>query len=379
VFEKDVTRCPRRVIVHFMAVHRFVTCALWIVCAGCPAKDATPTPTPTSPATRDVPADAAVTAPVDAAPALDPALAARLPASGLMMATSEEGGLSVFRLDRTGLHLLRRGPGAEQTIWADPRTLVARNGGTRQHRHVTIQTFVDGGEPTTQEIASDGGPAPGVPVPDAALVHGRDGEVWLRRCMDTDIERVDRNNIVGCERTVYRRVHPPSTESDTTTPPAKPARPTTKPAGAVEQPAGITLKRTVVTRKNEAGNTDRHEVFTCTSSSGTALIPAIAEPTFEVYKARSVRWLRETPPIYAITGNSRSLIGEKHTSEDVFVGCDPTPLPSFLDLGDGMWARLEEIEVRRPDGSSAAPRGTWHVYVDETEIAAVPGHQLSVP
>jgi hypothetical protein len=364
-----------------MMMHRSLACALWLACAGCPAKDATPAPTPATSAAGAAAVDETAAPPVETAPApeplIAPALAPRLPASGLMMATSE-GGLSIFRLDRAGLHLLRRGPSADQMLWADPRTLVALHGGTFQRRDVTIRTYVDAGEPTTQEIANHDGPGPDLPVPGATLVHGRDGEVWLARCMDTDIERVDENNIVGCERTVYRRVHPPSTEPDTTTPPAAPAR-AAKPAAAVEQPPGITLKRKVVTLANEAGRTDKHEVFTCTSSSGTAQVPSLAEPAFDVYKARSVRWLRQSPPIYMITGSTRSLIGEKGTREDIFVGCDPAGLPAFLDLGDGIWARLEEIEAPRPDGRTPIPRGIWHVHVDEAAIASVPGLWLIAP
>lgn len=365
-------------------MHRFLTCALWLACAGCPAKDATPGPAPTAPtapAAAAAAADATAAAPVEAAPPpeplLAPALAPRLPANGLMMATSEDG-LSIFRLDRTGLYLLRRGPGADQVIWADSRTLVARHGGTFQDRDVTIRTYVDAGEPAIQEIANQGGPGADLPVPGATLVPGRDGEVWLARCMDTDIERVDENNIVGCERTVYRRVHPASTEPDTTAPPAAPVG-AAKPDVAVEPPPGITLKRKVVTLANEAGRTDKHEVFTCTSSSGTAQVPSLAEPAFDVYKARSVRWLRQNPPIYMITGSTRSLIGEKGTREDIFAGCDPAGLPAFVDLGDGVWARLEEIEVQGADGSTAVPRGIWHVHVDEAEIARVPGLSLIVP
>jgi hypothetical protein len=119
-------------------------------------------------------------------------------------------------------------------------------------------------------------------------------------------------------------------------------------------------------------------------SASERSIVACIRPRLSPTPSRAKRRARcagfgETPPIYGGAGRTASLTGEKHTSEDVFVGCDPTPLPSFLDLRDGVWARLEEIEVRRPDGSSAAPRGIWHVYVDETEIAAVPGHRLSVP
>jgi hypothetical protein len=365
-----------------MRMHRFLVGALWLACAGCPAKDATPgpAPTPTTSAAGAAPADAMGAPPVDAAPApeplLAPALAPRLPESGLMMATSE-GGLSIFRLDRNGLHLLRRGPNADQMIWADARTLVARHGGGFHDREVTIRTYVDAGEPTIQEIANHRGPDADLPVPGAVLIHGRDGEVWLQRCMDTDIERVDENNVVGCARTVYRRVHPPSTEPDTATSPAAPAR-AAKPT-AIAPPPGITLKRKVVTLANEAGRTDKHEVFTCTSASGSAQIPALVEPAFDVYKARSVRWLRQSPPIYMITGSTRSLIGEKGTREDIFVGCDPAGLAAFLALGDGIWAWLEQIEAPRADGSTAVPRGLWHVHVDETEIARVPGLRLSAP
>lgn len=352
--------------------------ALWLACAGCPAKDATPTPAP--PATQTATAGENAAPPADAAPApaplLAPALASRLPENGLMMATGE-GGLSIFRLDRAGLHLLRRGPGADQWLWADPRTLIARHGGTFERRDVTIRTYLDAGEPTTQEIANQGGPGADLPVPGGALVPGRDGAVWLKRCMDTDIERVDENNIVGCERAVYRRVHPPSSEPDTTTPPAAPAG-AAKPDTAVEPPPGITLTRKVVTLANEAGRTDRHEVFTCTSASGTAQVPPLAEPAFDVYKARSVRWLRQSPPIYRITGSTRSLIGEKGTREDIFIGCDPAGVAAFLDLGDGIWAWREEIEPG-PDGRPPIPGGTWHVHVDETEIARVPGLWLVVP
>jgi hypothetical protein len=356
---------------------------MWLACGGCPAKDATPRPepTPTTAAAGAATADKAATPPVDAAPApeplLAPALAPRLPANGLMMATSE-GGLSIFRLDTTGLHLLRRGPSADQMLWADPRTLVALHGGTFERRDVTIRTYVAAAEPTTQAIANQDGPGPDLPVPGASLVPGSDGEVWLKRCMDTDIERVDENNIVGCERTVYRRVHPPSTEPDTTTPPAAPAR-AAKSDAAVEQPPGITLKRKVVTLANEAGRTDKHEVFTCTSSSGSAQVPVLAEPAFDVYKARSVRWLRQNPPIYTITGSTRSLIGEKDTREDLFVGCDPAGLAAFLDLGDGIWAWLEEIEEPHPDRQIPMYKGIWHVHIDETEIARVPGLWLVTP
>jgi hypothetical protein len=360
---------------------RWFLCALWLACAGCPAKDATPgpAPIPTTSAAGAATAEKTAAAPVEAAPApeplLAPALAERLPVNGLMLAMFADG-LSIFRLDRTGLHLLRRGPDPGQMIWADSRTLIALHGGTFEHRDVTIRTYVDAGEPTTQEIANQGGPGPDLPVPGAALIHGRDGEVWLKRCMDTDIERVDENNIVLCERTVYRRVHPPSTDLDTTTPPAAPAE---KPAARVEQPEGIKLKRKTVTLRNEAHRTDKHEVFTCTSPSGTAQVPALAEPAFDVYKARSVRWLRQSPPIYMVTGSTRSLIGEKGTREDIFVGCDPAGVAGYVDLGDGIWAWLEEIEVQRPDGAYASPRGIWHVHVDETEIARVPGLWLITP
>jgi hypothetical protein len=296
-----------------------------------------------------------------------------------MLATIEDG-LRIFRLDRTGLHLLRRGPAPGQMIWADPRTLVALHGGTFEHRDVTIRTYVDAGEPATQEIANQGGPGPDLPVPGAALIPGRDGEVWLERCMDTDIKRVDENNVVGCERTVYRRVHPPSPNSDlapdTTKPPAAPPA---KPVAQVEPPAEIELKRKVVTLRNEAGRTDKHEVFTCTSPSGTAQVPPLAEPAFDVYKARSVRWLRQSPPLYVITGSTRSLIGEKGTREDIFLGCDPAGVAGYLDLGNGIWAWLEEIEVQRPEGGLALPNGIWHVQVDETAMARVPGHWLTAP
>ncbi|HWN67496.1 MAG TPA: hypothetical protein VNM90_07635, partial [Haliangium sp.] len=238
------------------------------------------------------------------------------------------------------------------------------------------RTYVDAGEPATQQIAHPDAPEPGAPLPGAGLVPGRDGEVWLQRCMDRDIVRVDENNIVGCERTAYRRVHSPSTGPDTATPPAAPA---TKPVAAVEKPAGIELERTVVTLANEAGGTDKHEVFTCTSASATAQVPPLAAPAFDVYEARAVRWLRQSPPIYMITGSTRSLIGEKGTAENLFVGCDPAGLAGYLDLGDGIWARLEEIEVQRPDGGYAPPKGIWHVLVDETEIARVPGLWLVAP
>jgi hypothetical protein len=368
-----------------MTMHRFLACALWLACAGCSAREATPgpAPAPTTPATPAATADTVTApAPVPAPapeptidPLLAPALAERLPAGGLMLATSGDG-LRIFRLDRTGVHLLRRGPGPGQMLWADPRTLVALHGGTFEHRDVTIRTYVDAGEPTTQEIANQGGPGSDLPVPGAALIQGPDGEVWLRRCMDTDIRRVDENNIVGCERTVYRRVYPPATDADTATPPATPAA---KPAARVEAPAGIELERKVVTLRNEAGRTDKHEVFTCTSPSGTAQVPPLAEPAFDVYKARSVRWLRQSPPIYMITGSTRSLIGEKGTSEDIFAGCDPAGVAGYLDLGDGIWAWLEEIEAQRPDGGFALPKGIWHVHVDETAIARVPGLWLVAP
>lgn len=365
-------------------LHRFVTGALWIACAGCPAKDAVPTPAPapTSPAAPDTTADAAVATPIDAAPALDPALAARLPADGLMMATIEatsEAELSIFRLDRAGLHLLWRGPGADRILWADERTLIAMNGGTSDHRDVTIRTFVDVGEPTTQEIANDGGPAPGVPVPGATLVRGREGEVWLRRCMDKDIVRVDDNNVVGCEQTVYRRVHPPSTEPDTTTRPATSTRAAARSTAAVKPPAGITLKRTTVTRKNELDKTDKHKVLKCTSPAGTALIPDVTEPTFEVYEVLSMRWVREKPPIFGVTSRTRSPMGEKATFESFYIACDPTLLDSYREIADGIWAQLERIQLYYPDGSPGLHRGVWHFYVDETELVQVPGLELSMP
>jgi hypothetical protein len=381
-----------------MTIHRFLACALWLACAGCPARDETPgpAPAPTTAATPVAAGDTNAAAPApdpapDPAPGpkptieplLAPALAERLPASGLMLAASGDGsgdGLSIYRLDRTGLHPLRRGPWPGQMVWADPRTLVALHGGTFENRDVTIRTYVDAGEPAVQEIANDGGPEPGVPVPGARLIQGRDGEVWLQRCMDTEIRRADENNIVQCERTVYRRVHPPSPNSDlapdTTKPPAAPAA---KPVARVEPPADIKLKRKVVTLQNQAYRTDKHEVFTCTSPSGTAQVPPLAEPAFDVYKARSVRWLRQSPPIYMITGSTRSLMGEKGTREDIFVGCDPAGVAGYLDLGDGIWAWLEQTEEQRPDGSLALPEGLWHVHVDETAIARVPGLWLVAP
>jgi hypothetical protein len=355
-------------------------CAVWIACAGCSAKKAAPTPAPTtpSPAPGDATAGETAAAPEDARPApeplLAPELATRLPEDGLMLATSEDG-LKIYRLDRDGLHLLQRAPAAIQMLWADASTLVALNGGTVEDRDVTIRTFVVGSEPTTTKIANDGGPGPDEHLPEAMLVPGREGEVWLKRCMDTEVKRVDKNNVILCERTVYRRVHPPSTEPDTTTPPAKPAA---KPP-VVKQPAGIKLKRTVVKLENESGKTDKHEVFECTSSSGTATIPPPAkEPVFEVYKARSVRWLREKPPIYEVTGTLRSLMGETSSVAQVFVGCSPAGLSGYRDVGDGIWVGGEIIEENRPDGSLAI-RGIWHVYVDETEIARVAGTDLSMP
>jgi hypothetical protein len=92
-----------------------------------------------------------------------------------------------------------------------------------------------------------------------------------------------------------------------------------------------------------------------------------------------VRWLRQNPPIYMITGSTRSLIGEKGTREDIFVGCDPAGLAAFLDLGDGIWAWLEQVEGPRRDGRTPIPRGIWHVHIDETEIARVPGLWLIAP
>jgi hypothetical protein len=95
--------------------------------------------------------------------------------------------------------------------------------------------------------------------------------------------------------------------------------------------------------------------------------------------AWSMPWSMAATPIYRITGTTRSLTGEKGTTEDLFVGCDPAGLAGYLDLGDGIWARLEEIEVQRPDGGYAVPEGIWHIHVDETAIARVPGLWLTVP
>lgn len=318
-------------------------------------------------------------------PAIPPAIAARLPAQGILVAhTTDLGDADVFRItriDRGGAReLVRDALLPDEMTWLDPRTLV-----TVTTDIVTdtskLRRYVDGVEdPSPMVVDPDVWQLPeGKTLADTRapeLWVGKGGALWLARCHT----RRERGRMEVCTGRAWVRVDggaravKKKPAGARRAGPAVPSLEDGKLPRGVAAPAGYAVELTRVTVVDD-GARETVKGFVCRGPGGASATwptAAVIDWQFAVRPTR-LTWLTATPPMFAVTGKETNPIGEVTTESRVFRACQPGAIDDVVWLGDSR--RFEMKMVWRGDRYAGT---TWTLFVDDVAVAVLAGSPAGV-
>jgi hypothetical protein len=301
-----------------------------------------------------------------------PAIAARLPAGGFLVAHASVHGepdewFAILRLDATGAHeLVRERAAPDEMIWVDARTLmtVTVDGDTGV---ATLRRYVDGAGQPPVTIAPARWKPPGTgPFEsiDPLLWAGDRGEVWLGLCHTSTYE----DFMANCRGRSWLRVDGVPTPVDDAGRHARiPGRSWGDVHGdrlprAVRRPVGYRVKLRKVDVGDGFGGTTAVPGLRCTGPGGLRATWPVDDAWDLRHELRpsAVRWLWSTPPMFLVTGTSVDI--PEWTQVRAFRGC--TALEDFRWLGAGRWLAMETVD----DGSDLVEQ--WTLYVDAVAIGS---------
>ena len=317
---------------------------------------------------------------VPAQPVIDPAVAARIPEAGWLVAgaTMERDGVfAIARITRTGLVELTRETGTFVTAlhWVDRTTLLVVDGDDARAR---LRWFVEGklDASRTVEVTAADWPAPAgtrVDLTDVMVATTPGGGLWLHECVQraADGER--------CKRTAYLRVDARPFTATTRKP--KQLRDVEHQIMAARGPGDTALPRLgrapsgykvalkKITFTDDDLGTMTVKGFECTGA-GTSTrwpLPDVSDVQFEL-RPDKVQWLTATPPLFFVEGKQTNPIGDTSRSRAYFRACDRAALDDFRWYGGGLWADHHSID----DGSDVVDE-YWTVHLDQHDLAIVTG------
>jgi hypothetical protein len=349
-----------------------MTLGVAVVIAACTRREPAPATRPPTPGQVAVVHN-------DAAPALDPAVAARIPERGILFATTAEGiadhGMAtvIYKLDRTGVHrvLADTDDAGDSLGWVDARSLFALG-----HAGKTLQLvhYSDGARVETRSLDVD-------LDADPVLIANRAGDVWLDWCAakaasgDTrDCSRAYRQ--VWPRQGVTMRRRPPGIISGRMQQIGVDRGPAGWNAATIAAPPGYSIE----IHKLDIEHVWKRDVVlgvTCRGPDGTVTYPRREDLTAYNIAARTTRWVAATPPMFEVVADVKLPVGELDRRVYYFRACAAQPLDGFAWYGDGIWAAYQAP----PDGTiKNQDTGTWTIYVDDVAVGTAVGNdELSFP
>ena len=312
---------------------------------------------------------------------LPPAIAARLPPAGFLIAHSTDKGqddwFAITRVDATGAtELVRDRVVPDQMVWLDGHTLVTVTTDIDSDT-TTVRRYVDGKADAAATVTVP--PAiwklpRGKAITDTRppeLWLGKAGALWLARCHTLKPRGIDD----VCTGTAWVRVDggPKPAAKAPGARRAGPLLPSVLGGASlprsVKPPAGYA----VVLRKVAVDGPDASDTvkgFACTGPDGAPTLwphPGVIDWQFDV-RPTKVTWLAATPPLFAVTGKATNPIAIVSTATRVFRACQPEALDDVILLGAG-----RRVEMTRHWQNDDYAGTSWTLYVDDVAIATLDG------
>lgn len=285
--------------------------------------------------------------------------------AGLLIATgSYRSGLTVARIDASGVDVLGHVDGVDSFGWVDAHTVIAMPWMPDDEN--TLLRIVDG--VLVETIAID--EAAWVPSSRTHLELTATGEAWFASC---DPQDPSPEEGASCGDEVLLRAYPAPHDRrrasdvvieggrlvvDSFWPDPWPRGPT------VPAPADVTA---AASAPAPPGATNDDPTVVCERAGQRSTYPG--DETAErlepaIFTSGKVRWVQHQPPIYELAASFSGPNVVNDPQYFYFRPCEAEPLDNYAWLGDGIWGEFAE----RDYGG-----GTWTFRIGDTELGAIDG------